>query len=278
MVSACHIQWKQFHQTTALESYLLNRAGDVGKIGIEWQERNTLWTISELTPKQNRTPQTKTWILRQSPFSYSPLWQSLTSPGSLAVHGCGHVSPSSFSRVDGVSAEQGLKAPWPVSSQLCLGGDLRGLLFPIPPCSDSRRWRTSVKRRATLVLNYTAKAGVLRQQCLAGPLSVSGHSEGLWLGMLSREAWLPFELRLLGEVERLRKELSCWDLFGLPRWQKGERGSGHATSLRLLEMLRKNEKEKKKDPFHGSFISLAPIRKGVNQDLIKGLKFTLVKD
>lgn len=195
MVSACHIQREQFYQTNALESYHRNDGGgDVGKIGTEWQERkqvfadipspplprpreiNTLWTISELTTKQNSPPQTKTWMLRQSPFSYSPLWQRLRSTGSLVVHGCGHVSLSSVSREDGVSAEQGLRAPWPFSSQLTLSNTT---LFWLP------RRKNQCDEESQAFFNYTAKAGALRQQCLAGLLCLSGHSEGLRLGMLS---------------------------------------------------------------------------------------------
>lgn len=197
MVSACHIQRKQFYQTSALESYHRNDGGgDVGKIGTAWQERkqvfadipyphpreiNTLWTISELTTKQNRTPQTTTWILRQSPFSYSPLWQRLRSTTALEVHGCGHGSLSSVSRVDGVSAEQGLRAPWPFPSQLTLSNTT---LFWLPrqeesvPRGELRLFRTTLQRQKL----WGSSAW---RVCFP----VSGHSEGLRLGMLSWEAW-----------------------------------------------------------------------------------------
>lgn len=288
MVSACHIQREQFYQTNALESYHRNDGGgDVGKIGTEWQERkqvfadipspplprpreiNTLWTISELTTKQNSTPQTKTWMLRQSPFSYSPLWQRLRSTGSLVVHGCGHVSLSSVSREDGVSAEQGLRAPWPFSSQLTLSNTT---LFWLP----RRKNQCDEESQACFELHCKG-----RSPEAAVPGGSALPLRPFWrfaTGNVVMKAWFPFELRLPGEGERLRKELSCWNLPGLLRWQRGERGSGHASSLCLLRMLRENQEEKKKGRFHGSLFSLALIRKGVNYDLIKRLKFLLVKD
>lgn len=196
MVSACHIQREQFYQTNALESYHRNDGGgDVGKIGTEWQERKQVFAdiLSPLPPP--------------APGKLTPCGLSVNSQQNKTVHP--KPKPECWDKVRfhtllcgsvwgaqvlwwcmGVATWACLQFPermgWAPSRVWGLHGLFpHSLLFPTPLYSDSRGGRTSATRRAKLVLNYTAKAGALRQQCLAGLLCLSGHSEGLRLGMLS---------------------------------------------------------------------------------------------
>lgn len=59
-----------------------------------------------------------------------------------------------------------------------------------------------------------------------------------------------FELKLPGEVELLKMELSCWDVAGLLRGQRDETGSGYESTLCLLRMFWKNQSEKERIILH----------------------------